>query len=1352
MSSILDIARSGVLSYRTALSVTAENVANANTEGYIRRDVTMTALPGARMTAVSGSTLGQGVQVLDVRRAFDALTADRLRASESALAAAETRVALGEGMESALLPGADGIATAMDEFFDSLNHLSAQPADLGLRRVVLQMGSAVATAFSDAAGSLAALRQDAVTSADLATKKITGLLQELQSINEQMTGISSTIGARNPLHDMRDQLLTELAKSVEVNVTLDEPGRATVRLGPGPGGLTLVDVNTSASMQLSGTSPISVVVTNKGSLVDTIVLTGGELGGHAAGLAALDAAIGDFDALARNFAEGLNQAHASGLDLNGLAGGDLFQMSGIEVTRASFNKGTYGVTVSGTTLTDDVSLTYSAASGLWTATDSAGSVLSSGVGRVDIGGVSVAIEGSAADGDSFTLSPRSGRAIDLRFVLSDPRALAAASATITSAMSGNTGTASARIDPITLPSTGLPQLSDLISDSSANAVSLISPGVVGVIPAGTDTVSLASLGRQSSVDWTVADSDLAAGGTLSLVADGVVHSFGFGPGLTSSRLATALNNGTLLSNDGQQLSDLGMSAGGIDGQFGIAKAFGELTSGTIDLGGSSIAALVTPSNTVASNIQVFTRDGRQVAGTPISAAEAASLLTVANGFSAGAEYRTDWLNGATGTGYRGMTIERSIAPGAETLTIPIEPTFTGELSLASTAGSASISVAEGTSALRLSQAIAGALPGLSASAETAVAFSDIPDGPVAFSLAGANVSPVRIEADVLGGDLSALARAINNASSATGITAELSSTGERLLLRQDEGHDIRITAFHHELGGSLTVTPTDQNGIARGGADVLGTVTGKPDIRITGQVLLSGTVPVTAQLGTTVIGSTSDAVAGGMATRVTEAAGDVQRWSFTVDAAFDAGGLSSDGMTVVASGMIHEMQINGVTARVQGAVSSAQVAEGIVADLRDQAPQATLVGASLSALPAQGATTAVTLDGANYVLRMDAGAVVVEGPEAGRLTAAFDSSNRLVLSVVGGSPSGIGVNPLPMASGATAFGLGPDAMATVTGKPFDVSALPPGGAILSLDVDGTQHDILVEDNAGTASITLPAGFLGSATVLADGSLEVSLPTSAGCMRVLSGGESLGFVVAGVDATVSAGELRLSSVGGVPPETTLQVRATAGERLTLRDLPPEDLIVVMGGTGGALRLAGSVENALTSEPARATHVLIDDAATGKVSLIDTETGHSIASGYLDASGAATLGGFHLALVGQAATGDRFSVSANSSPSGDSRALQRLIALADADPSKGEGGFAKILSELTTDIGAQLRAGRQKQDAVQVIHETLSRKMAEAGAVDLDAEAAKLIELQQAYQASAQTLSIAQQLFDTILNAM
>ena len=50
------------------------------------------------------------------------------------------------------------------------------------------------------------------------------------------------------------------------------------------------------------------------------------------------------------------------------------------------------------------------------------------------------------------------------------------------------------------------------------------------------------------------------------------------------------------------------------------------------------------------------------------------------------------------------------------------------------------------------------------------------------------------------------------------------------------------------------------------------------------------------------------------------------------------------------------------------------------------------------------------------------------------------------------------------------------------------------------------------------------------------------------------------------------------------------------------------------------------------------------------------------------------------------------------------------------------------------------------------ESAARAESELGGVDLDAEAAQLMQQQQAYQANAQVLSVARSLFDTLLQAI
>ena len=73
MPSLFDIARSGVQSYRQALAVTGQNIANINTDGYKRREAGLTEVSSGQggITQIQDGT-GLGVRVEDIKRSFDA--------------------------------------------------------------------------------------------------------------------------------------------------------------------------------------------------------------------------------------------------------------------------------------------------------------------------------------------------------------------------------------------------------------------------------------------------------------------------------------------------------------------------------------------------------------------------------------------------------------------------------------------------------------------------------------------------------------------------------------------------------------------------------------------------------------------------------------------------------------------------------------------------------------------------------------------------------------------------------------------------------------------------------------------------------------------------------------------------------------------------------------------------------------------------------------------------------------------------------------------------------------------------------------------------------------------------------
>ena len=160
----------------------------------------------------------------------------------------------------------------------------------------------------------------------------------------------------------------------------------------------------------------------------------------------------------------------------------------------------------------------------------------------------------------------------------------------------------------------------------------------------------------------------------------------------------------------------------------------------------------------------------------------------------------------------------------------------------------------------------------------------------------------------------------------------------------------------------------------------------------------------------------------------------------------------------------------------------------------------------------------------------------------------------------------------------------------------------------------------------------------------------------------------------------------------------------------------------------------------------------DATARRVGLFDIATGHSIGTRVLDASGGTVIDGLSIAVTGNPATGDAFRLTANSDGRNDGRALDAILALRFPDLRSGKGGFARILSDLQSEIGTRASAAGQKLSAVTAVNDTIRRADAEQGAVDLDREAARLLELQQNYQAAAQVMTVAKELFDTLLNSI
>lgn len=128
---------------------------------------------------------------------------------------------------------------------------------------------------------------------------------------------------------------------------------------------------------------------------------------------------------------------------------------------------------------------------------------------------------------------------------------------------------------------------------------------------------------------------------------------------------------------------------------------------------------------------------------------------------------------------------------------------------------------------------------------------------------------------------------------------------------------------------------------------------------------------------------------------------------------------------------------------------------------------------------------------------------------------------------------------------------------------------------------------------------------------------------------------------------------------------------------------------------------------------------------------------------------TLNGFELQLDGVPAAGDTFSVARTASPQASNGNALAMAALRDAALVGGRN-VTDAYASLIAGVGVKVQSARTSADISEgVAASARAQQTAEAG-VNLDEEAARLLQFQQSYQAAAKILQVAQSLFDTLLD--
>ena len=212
---------------------------------------------------------------------------------------------------------------------------------------------------------------------------------------------------------------------------------------------------------------------------------------------------------------------------------------------------------------------------------------------------------------------------------------------------------------------------------------------------------------------------------------------------------------------------------------------------------------------------------------------------------------------------------------------------------------------------------------------------------------------------------------------------------------------------------------------------------------------------------------------------------------------------------------------------------------------------------------------------------------------------------------------------------------------------------------------------------------------------------------------------------------------------------------------LRAQPGNNASTGAGNSGSGVITQPDVST-LTGLPLAADITLTFDAAGMQFNVdldgnpATTETTLAYNPATQSAGAPLTMAGFGDAVFtvqGVPADGDRFVIGNNAGGVGDNRNALALAAIQGADALLNRTStLQETYGQLVSTVGSKTHHAEVNLQSTEGLLERHKMTLSSISGVNLDEEAAKLIRFQQAYQASAQMISVASTLFDTLLMAV
>ena len=424
-----------LMAFKRAIDVHSQNVAGVNTEGYVRRTVSLS--PGTLLESGSGSQGGREDTVV-IRRQVDEFLVDQARVTGSNAERARIVAEKAGQLKGLLSADSASLQDSLVSLRDGFDGLASQPTSAYARDTLMSRLESTISRLHDLDDRIRLYEGEIDSRISSEVDTLNALTKQVADLNRKIaSGSVENSSANSTLLDMRDRAVDRIAQKVSVRVLPGINGALSVST---KSGVSLVDGLDSATLT---TIPdpyqrdrlmVALVTDSKINEISD-QFGGGTIGGLLETRSTLiDPSRNQLGRVAAGLAMLLNDQNKEGMTPTGTAGTNIVTIGGPLVMARSGNTGTATINASIDNVkkltAGDYLVERTGTNWVVRRSDTLEAVATTGAGTaaspIKFEGLSLVMSGTPANADRFLIRPTRDAVTGLALTTTNSKVIAAA--------------------------------------------------------------------------------------------------------------------------------------------------------------------------------------------------------------------------------------------------------------------------------------------------------------------------------------------------------------------------------------------------------------------------------------------------------------------------------------------------------------------------------------------------------------------------------------------------------------------------------------------------------------------------------------------------------------------------------------------------------------------------------------------------------------------------------------------------------------------------------------------------------------------------------------------------------------